>query len=232
MKKQMFVLKPISLAILLVGVTFLLAGNLVAQDTVPAKQQKVIKIKVDKDGDGESVSIDTTFVIENDFDMQQFEKAMKEYEIQMVELGKNMKELEIEIDSEEMEKAMQEAHTALRGIYAERPHRGQFQRGPRGDRHFFDRSGCCQTYRIHSPKRGETLSDVLGHIPMSAVTNYKVKETKNGKRITIEVSDDALMDVDEDILIWTGEVPPPPPPPRLRKNVWIEKEVEKEEDPE
>ena len=39
------------------------------------------------------------------------------------------------------------------------------------------------------PKRGESLSDVLGNIPMSRVKSYKIIDKKGGKRIIIDLDD-------------------------------------------
>lgn len=245
MKKVFLIARPIVISILVIAMTSLFSGALFAQDTLAKKPQKVIKIKVDTDKDGKSVTIDTTIIIDENFDMEKFHQAMKEYEAQMKDYEKCMHEMEIELNGEEMEEAMKEVELSLRDVYSDMPQVKTFVRcpresryfeqlGKRGDMHFYGRpADCHKTVRISPPKRGESLSDVLGDIPMSSVINYKIKETKNGKRITIEVSDDVLFDSDEDIIIWQGDVapppPPPPPPPKLKKEVLIEKEGENEE---
>ncbi|MBE0647799.1 MAG: hypothetical protein IH596_08445 [Bacteroidales bacterium] len=206
----MKLVKPVILTLLVVGMTSLFSGILVAQDTLVKKPRNVIKVKVETDKDGESVTIDTVFTIDEDFNMEAFEEAMKEYEVQMKDMGKYLKEMEIELEGEEMEKAMH-----------------------MGNMHYFGRpEHCFETMRVSPPKRGESLADVLGDIPMSAVTSYKIKETKNGKRITIEIDEDALQDYNEDVIIWTGNIPPPPPPPRMKKDIIFKKNIEKEEDTE
>ncbi|MFH1160482.1 MAG: hypothetical protein V1733_05995 [bacterium] len=95
---------------------------------------------------------------------------------------------------------------------------------PRGPRH----PGCCPghpwgggfnwTADCHGEpfgpmkmKRGETLSDVLGDIPMSAVKSYKIKETRDGKKITIEVSDDYPVFQAKDVMFIQYPHPPLPP---------------------
>lgn len=43
---------------------------------------------------------------------------------------------------------------------------------------------------IRTPDRKQTLSDVLGDIPMDRVISYSIKDRKNGKRIVIDLSDE------------------------------------------
>ena len=42
--------------------------------------------------------------------------------------------------------------------------------------------------------KGETLSDLLGDIPMDRVKNYSIKSKKGWKRIVIDVEDPPLME--------------------------------------
>lgn len=245
MKKSLFAVQSVVLALLVIGIMPLSPGNVFAQDTLVKKPQKVMKIKIDMDEDGKSVTIDTTFVVDGNFDMEQFQEAMKEYEIQMKDMEKYVQEMEIELNGEEMQKAMHKAHVVMKDVSCDMPRRKNFhgtQCHPRFQHscgpetmHFFGRpEECREMVRIVPPNRGESLSDVLGDIPMSAVKSYKIKETKTGKRITIEVSDDALFDLDEDVIIWHDDVapPPPPPPPKIRKEVIIEKNADTERDSE
>ncbi|MBN1199434.1 MAG: hypothetical protein JXA23_08800 [Bacteroidales bacterium] len=253
MKKVAFIPRQVLPFILVFAMISLSSGLLKAQDTLAKKPHKVIKIKVDSDEGGESFTIDTTFVIDNDLDMAKFQKAMQKYEMKMQDMENYLEELELELDGEEMEKAIQEAQFEIQKACLHSPRmryhyrtanepRYYEQYGRRGNWKFAGQSDLVRDpVRIVAPKRGETLSDVLGDIPMNAVTSYKIKETKNGKRITIEVSDDAIFNHDENIIIWKqgDEVfpppPPPPPPPtqpQLKKEVFIEQNVEKEETPE
>lgn len=226
------------------------SGLLLAQDTLTKKPQKVIKIKVDADEAGESISIDTTYVIESDADMEKFHQAMMEYEKKMQGMQEHLKNLDIQLDMEEMEKALQEAQFDIQNAYLESPELRYLYRSldkPCHDREFdwysdrYVRARPGHKYapvRIVHPEKDETLSDIIGDIPMSAVKSYRVKETKDGKRITIDISDEALFDRPEEIFIIRGDVPPPPPPPpppaepKLKKEVLIQKEIEKEEHPE
>ncbi len=52
----------------------------------------------------------------------------------------------------------------------------------------------CNMRFMHSGFGEATLSDLIGYIPMSRVKGYTVKDTKNGKRIVIDVEDAPLME--------------------------------------
>ncbi len=47
---------------------------------------------------------------------------------------------------------------------------------------------------MHPGGNGQTLNDLLGEIPMDRVVSYKIKDTKNGKRITIDLKDAPLFE--------------------------------------
>lgn len=55
----------------------------------------------------------------------------------------------------------------------------EFFHGPAHGQQFFE-----------MPDKGESLSDVLGNIPMSRVKSYKIIDKKGGKRIIIDVQDE------------------------------------------
>jgi len=241
MKKSMSILKPLVFAWLALAMTLLLSGEINAQDSLVKKPQKVITLKVDMDGDGKSFTIDTTIIIDENFDMDEFNETMMEYKVQVMDMEKCLKEMELELKGEDLEKMMHEIEVSLRDVNCDMPKVKAHCRGIRaphsidkyhnqGNMFFYgDPDIHREMVRVRPPRRGESLSDVLGDIPMRAVTSYKIKETKNGKRITIEVSDDAMDDLHEDVLIWTGDVPAPPPPPKMGKEVFIEKNIETEE---
>ncbi|NQV02023.1 MAG: hypothetical protein HQ542_05225, partial [Bacteroidia bacterium] len=130
MKKVL--LKPVMLTFMAFSMTLLFSGSLVAQDTVVKKPHKVMKIKVDMDEDGESFTIDTSFVIDEDFTMEQFQEAMKEYEVQMEEMEHYLKEIEIDFEGEEMEKAMKEMKVSLRKAHRDMPGKKNFHQGVSG----------------------------------------------------------------------------------------------------
>ena len=60
--------------------------------------------------------------------------------------------------------------------------------------------GQCQKM-MHSGGNGQTLNDLLGEIPMDRVVSYKIKDTKNGKRITIDLKDAPLFEQQSRVII-------------------------------
>jgi|GEM_PF-681910 hypothetical protein len=62
------------------------------------------------------------------------------------------------------------------------------------------------------PDKGESLSDVLGNIPMSRVKSYKIIDKKGGKRIIIDVQD--AQDFGRNNVIYIKSRHPHSPPPR------------------
>jgi hypothetical protein len=47
----------------------------------------------------------------------------------------------------------------------------------------------------------QTLSDILGDIPMDRVVSYSIKDRKNGKRITIDLNDAPLFEEDNRVIV-------------------------------
>ncbi|TSA27371.1 MAG: hypothetical protein D4R67_06170 [Bacteroidetes bacterium] len=199
---------------------FILPPKASSQDTLKEKPGKMISVKIDMDENGESFAIDTTFVIDENFDMEAFEEAMEQYQGQMKDFEKLMQEMQINLSEKEMQQVQEKVGRSLRDAYRVMPReRGQWRWAcqPEHLEHFClpehmqfipEPPECRGMVRFRSGNKGETLSDVLGDIPMRAVKSYKVKEIKNGKRITIEVSDDALLGPpDRDVLIWHREMP-------------------------
>ncbi len=120
-----------------------------AQDTVSDQKRKVIKLKVESDGDDEIITID-----EDHF--KDMEKQLKEMEIHLEG---------IEFDEDEFEK--------LINVY-------EHPKGPRHFEFFPDHHPYSYRYnwgsdcddkdiRRFKSKKGESLSDVLGDLPLSAV---------------------------------------------------------------
>ncbi|MFH1297594.1 MAG: hypothetical protein ABIJ04_10015 [Bacteroidota bacterium] len=211
----MLFVKPVMVAFLVVGMTTFISGSLLAQDTVTSKSRKVIKVKVDTDENGESFTIDTSFIIDEHFSMEQFHDAMKDYEVQMKEMGNCLQEAYRDMPGK---RKFQRSFRHPRLLeYLREPGHIQFSRMPHE---------CCKTVHVNPGKKGESLSDVLGDIPMSAVKSYKIRETKNGKRITIEISDDPLLGPpNRDILIWHREMPDPRPRPGIKREIILDRDV-------
>jgi hypothetical protein len=94
--------------------------------------------------------------------------------------------------------------------------------------------------RFQGEGEGQSLNDLLGDIPMDRVKHYSIKDTKNGKKIVIELENGPIVEKHNQVIIIrepgrpnrnarkgqknvkvyvtpdspeTPDVPPPPPPP-------------------
>jgi hypothetical protein len=92
-------------------------------------------------------------------------------------------------------------------------------------------------YHQFGPMRGgeQTLSDVLGDIPMSNVKSYQIKERKDGKRIVIDLDDEAVLGRHENVYIIREHArhhrhERPARPPRPQRPERPEKPAEIEHD--
>ena len=233
--KNLLILKGVTLfAALSFILSFFLAETITAQDSLVKKPQKVIKVTVNTGDDDETITIDTTFIIDDQVSKEAFEEAMAEYEEQMENLEKEFQEIEVNVDgfnwsSKDIPRLMKvfESGKMPRHMDCVRVNPSLKEMSWLSN---------CREPRIGVPhvrmidrNRGETLSDVLGDIPMSAVKSYKIKETRNGKKIIIEVDDDYQdRHMERDLYIINEEPPLPPPPPdspRLEREIFIEKEA-------
>ena len=55
-------------------------------------------------------------------------------------------------------------------------------------------------FRMQHAKNG-SLNDLIGRIPMERVKSYSVKQTKDGKRITIDVENGPIFENEDNIII-------------------------------
>ncbi|MEI6455426.1 MAG: hypothetical protein WCO93_03985 [bacterium] len=188
-----------------------------AQNELKKEKNKTVVLKVVSDKDGKTTIIDTTFTTD-DIDPDALKKMAKELQIEMKGLEKEMKDVQVMItadipDSGEMDsitKKIEKCIVIQRGpgghvrVHGDKnPHRYEYK-------YNFDFP--CEVGDLPSPedfediyrghgnvfsggdffyreKRGETISDVIGDIPMSKVKNYSIKNTKYGKKIVIEIED-------------------------------------------
>lgn len=75
---------------------------------------------------------------------------------------------------------------------------------------------------LRHPRGGQTLGDLLGDIPMERVKNYTVKETKNGKRITIDIDNAPFFEKKKErVVIIRGDGRAKGDGPRQQKRVKV-----------
>ena len=225
------------------------AAAVFAQDTVPDKKRKVIKLRVESDGDNEIISVDTTIVIDENFNEQAFQTYMSNFKDKMKNMELHLQGLELEEDQlKEMEQALQEMEIHLEGVnfgnedlenlihVYEHPkapyHMGFYSDHPRsqGYNWFSDCHG--KDFMKCKSKKGESLSDVLGDIPMSAVKSYKIRDTKYGKKIVIEVNDDFPILHSEDLIVISRPSPPRMhvKKPKFHREIIIERDSDEHEE--
>jgi len=229
------ILRNRNLLILLVilGV-FFLSGGVYAKDTVVKPKKKVIRVKVETDSGKETISIDTTLSIEGDFDIGELGNVLDLQEDNLKEMQEKLHEMEFDI--QEFDWNCKDGKKMI--ICGQLP-KGYMHTGCSG-KHMGMGKGMCKVECTHGAmnvmkcRKGESLSDVLGNIPMSAVKSYKIKETKDGKKIVIEVSDEWSFSNDMDIMILGRPPHMPEPPdvdlmsPDVEKKVIIREVPEKE----
>jgi hypothetical protein len=195
----MKLLKIIPAIMFVAGFILGCSGSLSAQDIVKEQKTKTITIVVD---DGENG--DTTILYSGDFNgdeflkaqqifrdqmkdlhsgefhIKEYQQAIQEFEDQMELMEDQLGDMELELDLEDFE-------------WADSPRLPRVYCHPEVEK---------EMQRIHRMPREETLSDVIGRIPMSAVKSYRVKPTKEGKKIYIEVMDDRMLrDIEKDVII-------------------------------
>lgn len=207
-------------------VMMVLAFSLTAnsQDTKKetAKQAKVV---VKMKSDGKSMNIDTTFNLSNPKDEEAFEKYMKNVEENMGEMEEKMKTMNLTVEIPDFDDSIPLDSIHKKIIRIGKGGKGMeycFKNCPEAFEYKFDMPcdiekmmppGCCEEmprmhmgrgaphHRMKMMDEEQTLSDLLGDIPMSRVKSYKIQDKKNGKRIIIDVEDGPINEIDKDVII-------------------------------
>ena len=192
--------------------------------------------KVITDKDGKTQEFDTTINLNRDLQPGEEKELLGDFEKRFSDLGDQMKDLEIELnamnlpDSGMMDSIQQLTEKAMKL----RGHMGRYHfrhnSSPRAFNYNFDfdipdvpeppqpplieefdeetTPGMLRN-RIQGMMngRGESLNSVLGDIPMDHVKSYSIKETKHGKRITIELNDEPLIEHQQKVIIMRSPRP-------------------------
>lgn len=202
-----------------------------SQDTTKTKGDKKIKMvtRVVEDKNGKRLVFDTTINLDRRLKPGKEKQMMREFEIRFNDLDDQMKDLEVELnemrlpDSGMMDSVQQLTERAmkLRGGPGNFHFRRNFS--PRAFNYnynfdipelperpqplieeFYDENTPGEwneeTRRMFKGK-GESLNDLLGDIPMDRVKSYSIKDTKDGKRITIELNNEPLIEHHRDVII-------------------------------
>jgi hypothetical protein len=199
-------------------------------------QKGIYKVKIIKDDNGKKVVIDTTISIKGPMDKEKFDELMENLEGEMEDLQSQMKDLEFSFGS--FNDSVMKDSSGHYKAYTFRFHgnpsckRIRIHENPGEFNYNFEipdfpellsiiERGWNHGWEGHHPgteimtlpKRGESLSDILGDIPMSRVKAYKIIDKKGGKRIVIDLKDGPMFD-SGDRMIYIHDTARPPRPPR------------------
>jgi hypothetical protein len=200
-----------------------------SQDTVRKKDDygKVkLMIKVDKDG--KSKTIDTTFTITGPMDEKYLEDILKDYKDNMKDFADQMHDMEININAMGIpDSAMIDSLGKMGKKFEIIARSGHGREGYRGKEHSFrfdydfdmpdlpdlpEPPPPPQVWGLghefghgffEDDQRNEagSLSDILGDIPMDQVKSYSIKNTKDGKKIVIEVKNTPVFEHHDKVII-------------------------------
>ena len=202
-----------------------------SQDTTRTKGDKKIKMvtRVVEDKNGKRLVFDTTINLDRRLNPGEEKQMMREFEVRIKDLDDQMKDLEVEFnemglpDSGMMDSVQRLTERAFR--FRGGPGNVHFRRNfsPRAfnfDYNFdfpetpeppqplieeFNDETAPGMFDKQSPRmfkgRGESLNDLLGDIPMDRVKNYSIRDTKDGKRIIIELSKEPFIEHHRDVII-------------------------------
>ena len=227
-----------------------------SQDTTKMKGDKKVRIvaKIIEDKNGKRQEFDTTINLDRRLKPGEEQEMMKDFEIRFRDLDDQMKDLQVEMnemmlpDSGMMDSARRFTERAFR-----------FRGGP-GNMHFrrnFSPRAFNFDYDFEMPdtperdqplinefenedrpelskEKNESLNDLLGNIPMDRVKSYSIKDTKDGKRIVIELNKEPFIQHHRDVIIIRSPRPEgrPGQGPRhqIRKRVIIKEQAPEKED--
>ncbi|MCX6248925.1 MAG: hypothetical protein NTW10_14460 [Bacteroidetes bacterium] len=193
------------------------------------KKVKIVARVVDEKN-GKTRVYDTTINLDRELKPGEKEKIMKEIQVKMKSNDDQMKRMEVELSATDLpDSGMLDSiqHTCKKFVMMQgcsgkgRSMRNCCSQGFNFESDFDMPEGCCNPgagfeqfgngcypgmfaedfQGMMNRGEGESLNDLLGDIPMDRVTSYSIKETKNGKKITIELKNDPLIEHRNKVII-------------------------------
>jgi hypothetical protein len=229
--KNFLKLKSIALVILITGLlTFTLSLNVTAQDSSKTKGKKgVVVLKIKKDNNGKTTVIDTTFTISTSGDHKELEEYLKKHEDELENLGEELDNIEVFVDIPDLSDSMPSdsviQHLKFIGKDIRSPHirlkdsHGGFDYDydfdipcpryvsppsfPGYDGYEGEFFTCPDKRNFQWRNKEQTLSDIIGDIPMDRVKSFSIKDRKNGKRIIVDIEDAPLLEKKEKVIIMS-----------------------------
>ena len=179
-----------------------------------------------KEENGKKTEIDTVISSKGCLDSEELEALMEKVQCNMKDVQDKMKEVELYIgsmndslmmDSSGHHKYMFRLHGSPgspRIHIREFPHAFNYEYempempepefSPEEFNHEFFNQWQRSPQVLSVPKQGESLSDILGDIPMSRVKSYKVIDKKGGKRIVIDLENGPYFDHGDQVIYING----------------------------
>jgi hypothetical protein len=203
---------------------FTMTGNVVAQDSgKPKSKQGVVVLKIKKSDNGKTTVTDTTFTISIPSGHKQLEEYLAKQEKELENPGKGSEEIEVSLEMPDLAdsiindsvekhfkyiiKDSKEPHSLWNGN-PERfdyefnvPCPPDFPPFPGNDEFEGEFGHGDNMEFFHYKDKRQTLSDIIGDIPMDRVKSFTIKDKKQGKRIIIDVADAPLFEKHEKVII-------------------------------
>jgi len=174
-----------------------------AQETAQKESNKKILIKIVSDDNGRRTVIDTTFENPDSTIMDSINKRIDKI-IVMAKGGKHARfkfhgmpqEYDYDFDISSMPEMPKDLNE-LEDFEWEGTAPGRDME----DRDWEQMAPEHQQRVLRSGGHRQTLTDVLGEIPMDRVVNYSIKSRKNGKRIIIDLNDAPLFEQQDRVIV-------------------------------
>jgi len=198
------------------------------------------KIHIIKDKNGKKTVFDTVVSSNSGFEGKDLEDVMENVNVRMKDVGKNMKDVEFYINSldDSLNSDSSGHHKYIlkfddrsccpEAHFRDFPHSFNYNfempdvpELPEGFEHEFFDQGSRGPRIITTTNRGESLSDVLGDIPMSRVKSYKIIDKKGGKRIVIDLEDGPGLSGGENVIYINGRQHMARPPRGHQKDMKV-----------
>ena len=252
MKSTIVLTKDIMLvALLSFALSLAISARSFAQEKAgQGKDEQTITLKIVKDDNGKVTVIDTTITtkgkgksLQYEYAMQDYEKEMAGLEDQMRDLEEDMKQFEVELrvgdEMEDIDSIVWVGDSIKKHIVIRGTGHPRVMKSPHGElfiddgNHIqrFNWNEDCEDVFMPRPPLSPQLESLLQSIPMGKIIGFQIKDRKDGKRIIIDIDDEAPImimapyrhhsaghgQMPKTVIIEREmedmQVPPPPPPP-------------------
>jgi len=229
-------IRSILLYVLITGsLTLMLSLPVAAQDSAKTRAKKgTVVLKIKKNDNGNITVIDTTFNITTPAGHKEFEEYLKKHEEELENLGEELENIEVFVDMPDFPDSMGAdsviKYLRFSGNDKRSPHLS-WQDREGGFDYSYDFDIPCHPDFSSPPFHGyegfdeeflpgqdlkvfrhertrQTLSDLIGDIPMDRVKSYSIKDRKNGKRIIIDIEDAPFLENQDRVIIMRSDERP------------------------